>query len=244
MSVLILGASSPIARAMAARYAQAGHAVFLAARDVEEAERIAADVRLRHAVPAFAAAMDATGFSGHAGLIAEAEAALEGIDVAVLAFGDMGEQEVAEGDFNAAKRILDTNFTGAVSLCERLAETMVGRGRGSIVGISSVAGERGRSSNYFYGSAKGAFTLYLQGLRNRLHHHGVHVMTVKLGFVDTRMTYGMRTAIPVASPEAVARALFCAQQRRVDSLYYPLFWGAIMQAIKAIPEGLFKRLHL
>ncbi|MBT3223292.1 MAG: SDR family NAD(P)-dependent oxidoreductase, partial [Proteobacteria bacterium] len=144
----------------------------------------------------------------------------------------------------AARRIIDINYTGATSLCEVLAERMERRGEGSIVGIASVAGDRGRQSNYFYGSAKGAFALYLQGLRNRLHQSGVHVMTVKLGFVDTRMTFGMKTGIPIASPEQVGNAIYKNQRRRTNTLYYPPFWGLIMGIIKALPEGVFKRLSL
>ena len=111
-------------------------------------------------------------------------------------------------------------------------------------GFGGGAGDRGRKSNYFYGSAKGAFALYLQGLRNRLHESGVGVLTAKLGFVDTRMTFGMQTGIPIASPEAVSRALFDAQRRGIDTLYYPRFWRGIMGVVGAIPERLFKRMSL
>ena len=140
--------------------------------------------------------------------------------------------------------MIDINYTGAVSICELLADAMSARGAGSIIGISSVAGERGRKSNYIYGSAKGAFTLYLGGLRNRLDSTGVHVVTVKLGFVDTRMTFGMKTAIPVASPDEAARAIVAAQRDRRDVLYYPRFWSPIMGVIRVIPERIFKKLNL
>ncbi|MFP4599593.1 MAG: SDR family oxidoreductase [Persicimonas sp.] len=244
MAVLILGATSPIARAVAEEYADRGESVVLAARDVDEAERIASDVRIRFEVDTWAKPFDALDFDRHEPFIDEVEAECGPIEVALLAFGDMGDQEAAEHDFERAKRVIDVNYTGAASLCEAIARPMVERGRGSIVGISSVAGDRGRKSNYFYGSAKGAFSLYLQGLRNRLNDHGVHVMTVKLGFVDTRMTYGMDTAIPIASPEKVARAIRRAQARKADAFYYPHFWRGIMGIIKAIPEKLFKKLSL
>jgi short-subunit dehydrogenase len=142
------------------------------------------------------------------------------------------------------RRVIDVNFTGAASICEALAAHMTPRGTGCIVGISSVAGDRGRQSNYVYGSAKGGFTLYLQGLRNRLFKQGVHVMTVKLGFVDTRMTFGMETGIPIASPEQVSRAVVAAADRKVDAFYYPHFWRGIMTVIRAVPEKVFKRLSL
>lgn len=244
MSVLILGATSRIAQRLAHAYAADGQAVFVAARDVEEAGRIAADLRVRHGVDSAAGAFDATDFDGHAGFLDAVEDAVGAVEVAVLAFGFMGDQEAAQDDFARARRIIDINYTGAVSLCEGLAARMTARGVGSIVGIGSVAGDRGRQSNYLYGSAKGAFALYLQGLRNRLFKQGVHVMTVKLGFVDTRMTFGMQTGIPIADPDTVAQAIRDAQQRRVDTMYYPRFWGGIMGVIRSLPEVIFKRLSL
>lgn len=244
MSVLILGATSSIARATAASYAAEGHNVFVAARDADEAGRIASDLRIRHGVDTASGAFDALEYDEHPAFIASVEEELGPIEVAVIAFGVMGDQDESEGDFEAARRVIDTNYTGAASVCEAVAARMIERKGGSIVGITSVAGDRGRKSNYVYGSAKGAFALYLQGLRNRLHDAGVHVLTVKLGFVDTRMTFGMETAIPVADPEDAGRAIYEAERRRQNQLYYPRFWRGIMGVIKAIPESLFKRLSL
>jgi len=242
MSVLILGATSRVANRVARRYAEAGHAVYLAEPDLAEAERVAADLAIRTGVQTRAGAFDATDFDAHPAFVDAVEEALGPLEVALVAFGLMGDQAASEQDFAEAHRVIDVNYTGAASICEAIARKMGERGEGSIIGISSVAGDRGRRSNYFYGSAKGAFRLYLQGLRGRMHKHNVHVMTVRLGFVDTRMTFGMKTGIPVASPEAVARALYRAQQRKIDSLYYPPFWACIMGIIKAIPESVFKRL--
>lgn len=244
MSVLILGATSRVARELAHRYAEAGQAVAVAARDVEEAKRIAADVAVRREVPAEAYAFDATDFESHPKLIAAVEASLGPVEVAVVAFGDMGDQEASQHDFAAARRVIDVNYTGAASICEALAAVMQPRGRGALIGISSVAGDRGRQSNYFYGSAKGAFTLYLGGLRNRLHDAGVQVLTVRLGFVDTRMTYGMETGIPIADPATVSRQIVDAVERGEDDIYLPRFWKGIMGVIRAIPERVFKRLSL
>lgn len=244
MNVLILGATSPIARAVAQEYASRGHDLYLTARQADRAQEIAADLALRHNVRALAGAFDALALDDHAAFVEGVVAELGPIDVALVAFGDMGDQATSQDDIQAARAVIDTNYTGAVSICEALAAHMLPRKTGSILGISSVAGDRGRQSNYIYGSAKGAFTLYLQGLRNRLHPEGVHVLTAKLGFVDTPMTYGLETPIPIASPEAVGRALYTAQQRHTDVLYYPRFWAGIMGVIKAIPERVFKRLTL
>jgi len=244
MSVLILGATSRVANRVARCYAEAGHPVYLAEPDLAEAERIAADIAIRTGAETLAGAFDALDFDAHPAFVDAVEEALGPIEVALVAFGLMGDQEDSEQDFAKAHRVIDVNYTGAASICEAIARRMSERGEGSIIGISSVAGDRGRRSNYFYGSAKGAFRLYLQGLRARMHPLGVHVMTVRLGFVDTRMTFGMKTGIPIASPEAVARALYRAQQQGVDTLYYPPFWAGIMGIIKAIPESVFKRLSL
>jgi short-subunit dehydrogenase len=242
MSVLILGATSPIAHALAAKYAARGHAIFLA--DLDESDRIAADLRVRYGVRAKSGFFDATDFDAHPGFVAKVEQEVGPIDICVVAFGAMGEQSASEGDFAAAKTVIDINYTGAASASEAVVKSMLTRGSGSVVGICSVAGDRGRASNYFYGSAKGAFALYLQGLRNRLFTSGVHVLTVKLGFVDTGMTFGMDTGIPVASPDAVASAIVRAEARRQNVLYYPPFWMGIMGVIRAIPEEVFKRLSL
>lgn len=244
MTALILGATSPIARATAVAYAKAGYDVFVAARDADEAADIAADLHIRHRVRVGSGAFDAVELDAHKAFVDRVEEELGDIEVAVLAFGDMGDQEESTSDPAAARRVIDVNYTGAVSICEALAGAMEPRGRGAIVGISSVAGDRGRASNYIYGSAKGALTLYLSGLRNRLHKAGVQVMTVKLGFVDTRMTFGMRSAIPVASPETVGMQIRDAQLRGEDVAYLPRFWGGIMRVIRAIPEPIFKRLSL
>ena len=243
VSVLILGATSRIAQRIARDYAHAGEPVFVAARDGDEASRIAADLRVRHGVEVGAAAFDARDFDSHPALVARAAELLGGIDIAIVAFGDMGEQSASEADFARALSVIEVNYTGAVSVCEAVAKHMSERGRGSIVGITSVAGERGRASNYFYSSAKGGFALYLQGLRSRLHRRGVHVLTVKLGFIDTPMTYGLKTRIPIASPESASKAIVKAVRRRRDTIYYPGFWRFVMFAVRLIPERLFKRLR-
>jgi len=244
MTVLILGATSRIAQQVGHRYAERGHAVYVAARDTTEAGRIAQDIAIRHDVPTASGTFDALAFASHRALVEHVEDALGPIEVALLAFGEMGDQSESERDFEKARRVIDINYTGSASIAEAIARAMSERERGAIIGISSVAGDRGRQSNYFYGSAKGAFTLYLQGLRNRLNAVGVQVMTVRLGFVDTRMTFGMETGIPIASPEAISEAILQHQSKGADDIYLPKFWRGIMGIIKTIPEGVFKKLSL
>ena len=244
MSVLILGATSPIARAVANEFAAAGYAVALAARDIDEARRIASDIEIRHSVDACAVAFDARRSRDHQPMIDDVEDRLGGVEVALLAFGAMGDQQKSQREFDEARRVIEVNYTGAVSLCEKLARRMSDRGSGSIIGLTSVAGDRGRATNYIYGSAKGAFTLYLQGLRNRLADKGIDVLTVKLGFIDTRMTFGMETPLPIASPEEAGQAIVDAHRRGVDSFYFPRYWRGVMTIIKAIPERIFKHLSI
>jgi len=244
LNVLILGATSRIAQSIAAEHAKDGDSVLLAARDREEVKTIASDIQVRHSTRVLVGDFEATDVDSHPGFITDAVEALGSIDTAYVVFGAMGDQEGSQQDFSAARTVLDVNFTGAVSISEALATYMEERGEGAIVGISSVAGDRGRQSNYFYGAAKGGYSLYLQGLRGRLARSGVHVMTAKLGFIDTPMTYGMKTKIPIASPEATAKALKNAATKGKNTLYYPWFWRFVMYLIKAIPERMFKKMKI
>jgi short-subunit dehydrogenase len=196
-------------------------------------------------VPARAVRFDALDFAAHPGFAAallEAEGeALEGV---VVAFGWMGDAGEARHDAAQAIRTLQVNLTAVVSLLTPLASHLERRGAGFVCVISSVAGDRGRQSNYLYGAAKGGLSVYLQGLRNRLFPAGVRVVTVKPGFVDTRMTFGLPGTHQVASPERIARGIVRALQRGADEVYLPGFWRPVMLAIRAVPERIFKRLKL
>ncbi|MFL5383122.1 MAG: SDR family oxidoreductase [Longimicrobiaceae bacterium] len=244
-TVLVAGATSAIARAVAAELARRGHALVLAARDLPEAEALAADLRLRHGVPARALRFDALDFASHAALAAELAAAEgEALEGVVVAFGWMGDAERARHEPEEARRTLDVNLTAVVSLLTPLADHLERRGAGFVCVVSSVAGDRGRQSNYVYGAAKGGLTVYLQGLRNRLFPAGVRVVTVKPGFVDTRMTFGLPGTFLVAPPERVAAGIVRAIARGADEVYLPGFWRPVMMAIRAVPERIFKRMKL
>lgn len=247
MSTAVFGVTSRIARELALRAAEEGQTVWVGARDLAEAERIASDIRVRTGVAAFAGRFDARDVENMPALIAAIEAEAGPISDAVIAFGDMGaEREDADAAIapEALRQVVEVNFLGAAGLAEALAATMATRKAGRIAVIGSVAGDRGRQSNYAYGSAKGALALYVQGLRNRYFKQGVHLLTVKPGFVDTRMTWGLKTKIPIATPEAASHAIWDALKRRRDELYWPPFWRGVMGIIKAIPEAGFKRLSL
>jgi decaprenylphospho-beta-D-erythro-pentofuranosid-2-ulose 2-reductase len=245
MTAAIFGVTSRIGRELALRFAERNIPVWVGARDQAEAERIAADVRVRTGVTAIAGAFDARDTDGMTALVADIENKLGPLTHAVLVFGDMGDG--APGDTLTSadiKRIFEVNYLGAAALSEALAQSMATRKQGTIAALGSVAGDRGRQSNYAYGSAKGALALFLQGLRNRYFSQGVHVLTVKLGFIDTRMTWGMKTRIPVGTPEDASRAIVEAMAHKKDEIYWPPFWRGIMGIIKAIPEKGFKRLSL
>ena len=244
MSVAIFGATSRLSHALALEYGRLGLSVYLAARDVDEAARIAMDVEVRTKANVCFGEFNALDFNSHTKLLRDIEEKVGPLTVGVVAFGDMGNQEESASNFEAARRVFDINYTGAASISEALASTFESRSQGSIIGLSSVAGERGRQSNYFYGSAKGAFSLYLQGLGHRLARSDAHVLTVKLGFIDTRMTYGLDTVLPVAKPESAAKAIVRAQLRRKSELYYPSFWGPVMGIIRALPDKIMHKTRL
>lgn len=244
-TLLILGATSQIARAIALAFADAGYDLFLAGRTPDELERVAADIRIRRAADVRTETFDACDTESHEEFVARVLAncghALVGV---VVVFGLLGDSERARSEFSHAEEIIRVNYLGAASVLTHLANHFEKAGRGFIVGISSVAGDRGRASNYVYGSAKGGLSLLLQGLRNRLHSRGVRVLTVKPGFIDTRMTFGTVPTRLSADPKVVARAIVRAVKKRKDVIYVPWFWRYIMWAIRLLPESVFKRTTL
>jgi len=242
-SVLILGATSAIASATAAAFAARGDALFLASRDEDDLRRIAADLRLRYGVEVHQGLFDAEATDSHETFFNSVIAAFPNLSGVVLAFGYLGDQQ-ASRDFKVGAKVIATNFTGAASMLSHCANYFETLQRGFIIGISSVAGDRGRQSNYVYGAAKGALSLYLQGLRNRLQASGVRVITIKPGFVDTAMTYGMPGLFLVASPQSIGVRIVAALDKSADVVYLPWFWRYIMLIIKLIPEPIFKRMKL
>lgn len=241
-SLLVLGGTSDIARAAALAFAEKGWTVRLAGRDPAALSREADDIRIRTGAEVTAHAFDVLATDRHA-------AFLDGLpdlpDVVVCAVGVLGDQARSERDAAEAVRVMRSNFEGPALVLGLLAERFQARGSGTLVGISSVAGDRGRATNYVYGAAKAGFTAYLSGLRNRLAKTGVHVVTVKPGFVRTRMTAGMKLpgALTV-DPSAVGAAIRTAVEKRTDVVYVSPLWRPVMFAIRAIPERLFKTMRI
>ncbi len=240
--VLIVGASSDIAKACAREYAKNGYDLYLASRDSKNLEDFKKDIEVRTARVVKLVDLDILDFDSHQEFWDSLDEKPLGV---ISAVGYLGNQKKAQSDFSEAKRIIDTNYTGLVSLFNIIADDFEARRSGFIVGISSVAGDRGRKSNYIYGSAKAGFSAYLSGLRNRLYEAQVQVVTVKPGFVDTKMTKGMDLPKKLtAKPNEVAKDIFNAQQKGKDIVYTKWIWRYIMLIIKLIPEWQFKKMSI
>jgi short-subunit dehydrogenase len=241
-SLLILGASSDIARAIARKFASEGWDILLAGRDPELLSKDAADLKFRYSVDSRPLEFDALDFDSHA-------AFWDGIDpkpsAVTCVFGYMGDQKVSQLDWSEARKAIDTNYTGAVSILNIVANHYESQKNGAIIGISSVAGDRGRMSNYIYGSAKAGFTAYLSGLRSRLSKSGVKVLTVKPGFVATRMTENLNLpGLLTAQPDKVAEDVFRAYKTGKPVIYTKWFWKWVMLVIIHVPERIFQKLKL
>jgi short-subunit dehydrogenase len=243
MHLLILGANSEVAQALAGKFAQnEGAHLYLASRDLEVLAKQAGDLEIRFRVKAEPRFFEATDYASHRAFYLGLNPPPDGV---VLAFGYLGDQEKAQEDFQEAKKIMDINFLGAMSILEIIAADFSRRGHGFIIAISSVAGERGRQSNYIYGAAKGALSVYLSGLRQRLSPKGVRVLTVLPGFVQTKMTEHLDLpAKLMATPEEAAQDVYRAYRQNKEIIYTKWFWKWIMLIIKALPEKIFKRAKL
>ena len=240
--VLILGGRSDMGLAIAHAYAERGHAILLAARNAKELEAEKTDIALRHGVEVSLHEFDALAVDSH-------EAFVDGLpdlpEIAVCAVGVLGTQEASEKDHATARMVMRSNFEGPANILAELANRFEERGSGVIIGISSVAGDRGRATNYIYGAGKAGFTAYLSGLRNRLAGKGVHVMTVLPGFVATKMTEDHDLPEKLTTdPATLAHAVVRAAGRRRNVVYIKGIWWLVMMIIRNIPEMVFKKLKI
>lgn len=242
--ILIIGATSAIAEATARLWAVRGDALFLVGRRAERLNAIADDLRVRGAASVACFTMDACDAAAHAPMIGAAQAAMGGLDIALIAHGSLPDQPACEASVELTLQEIDVNGLSVIALATRLGAILSVQGSGSLAVISSVAGDRGRQSNYVYGAAKGMVSIFLQGLRNRLAKQGVQVLTIKPGFVDTPMTASFKKGALWARPEDIARGIVGAVERKADEVYLPGFWWLIMVVIRHIPERFFKKLSL
>ncbi len=241
-TLLVLGGTSDIGRATALAFAADGWTIHLAGRDVAALQREADDIATRTAVAVTTHhfdVLDTTSFAAFADSLPQVP------DCVVSVVGLLGDQRQAETDLDHATAVMRSNYEGPSLILGLFAERFLARGSGTLVGISSVAGDRGRASNYVYGSAKAGFTAFLSGLRNRCAKGGVHVVTVKPGFVRTRMTDGMKLPAPLTVDAAtVGKAIRSAEARKANVIYVSAKWWLVMSIICAIPESIFKRLSI
>ncbi len=242
--VLIIGATSAIAQATARLFAATGDNLYLVARNSERLQIVYEDLKMCTTGEVYQYLLDVNQVEQHKELLQSAIDTMNGLDLVLIAHGTLPDQKACEGSVETTLQEIHTNFLSTVSLLTLLANHFEQEGQGSIAVITSVAGDRGRQSNYVYGSAKGALTLFLQGLRNRLAKKGVHVLTIKPGFVDTPMTTNLKKGKLWVSPEIIAKGIYNALKRKKNVVYLPWFWQVIMAIIKAIPESIFKKLRL
>jgi len=241
--VLILGAKSDMAKATAEYYAKNGWNLSLAGRNViAELSTFSGRLKDDYGCEINLYELDILDFQSHTDFFKSFQQKPDGV---ICFIGFLGDQQKSEMDFNETETVIDSNFTGIVSLLNIFANYFEEKEDGFIVAVSSVAGDRGRKSNYTYGSAKAALTTYLSGLRNRLSPKNVRVMTVKPGFVATKMTKNLDLPeLLTVSPDYVAKKIFKMQQRRADQIYIPGYWYFIMTFIKLIPERIFKKINI
>lgn len=242
--ILIIGATSAIAEHCARIWAARGETLYLVARNEERLATITSDLKARGAAQVGSYRLDLNDIDQHAAMLAAAEASMAGIDTVLVAHGTLSDQASCEQSVDETLAEIHTNALSVISVLTLLANRFEEDKAGTIAVISSVAGDRGRASNYVYGSAKAMVTAFASGLRQRLYKSDVAVITIKPGFVDTPMTRSFEKGLLWAKPSGVAEKIVNAIDRKKDEVYVPAFWWAIMRVIKAIPSKLFKKTNL
>ena len=241
-TVLLLGATSDIGVAIAKKFASEKFDIFLAGRKPEILKPLESDIHIRYGVACKSLAFDALEYESHAGFFRSISPKP---DISICVFGILENEEEAFDDWILTKRMIDTNYTGAVSILNVVAKYYIAENKGTIIGISSVAGDRGRASKLIYASSKAAFTTYLAGLRNKCFKHHVHVLTVQPGFVYTKMTENqVLPKLITSTPVQVANIIYNAYLKKKNIIYVKWFWRYIMRFIQCIPEFQFKKMKL
>lgn len=244
-NIVIFGATSAIAIAVTHLYAKEGHRLYLIARNEEKLNKISKDLQIRYPnVILSTLAIDFCYEDNHSELIKKINDELSVIDKVLIAHGSLPNQKNCELSYESIKIELGTNLLSTISLLTHLSLTLQKQGHGTLAVITSVAGDRGRASNYIYGTAKGALDIFLQGLRNRLHKNGIHVTTIKPGLIDTPMTKGFKKGLLFSEPKKIANKIKSAIDKNKEIIYVPGYWFWIMLIIRLIPEKIFKRLAL
>ena len=244
MRIMIVGATSAIAHETAKFFARDGVEFFLVARSAEKLEDIGNDLKVRGAKRIETFVLDVTDLDRHQEMVETAITTLDGLDMVLIAYGTLANQQKCQRSVAETLKEFTTNCTSVISLLTILADYFERQRRGCIAVISSVAGDRGRPSNYVYGAAKSAVSTFLQGLRSRLHKSGVAVVTIKPGFVDTDLTKGMPGLFWLISPDQAAAKILAAARRGSVTAYVPARWRLVGLVIRSIPSFLFRRLKI
>ena len=242
--ILVIGATSRIAEATARIWAQRGDELFLVARNQERLNVLTQDLKVRGSSGVHSYCMDANNFEEHLPMLDKAFGMLGKIDIVLIAHGTLSNQKECEHSVELTMQEIKTNALSAIALLTHLANRFEIQRNGKIAVISSVAGDRGRASNYVYGSAKAMVTAFASGLRQRLYKSGVSVVTIKPGFVDTPMTGEFKKGLLWVKPEVVAKNIINSVDKNKNEVYAPNFWIVIMGVIKIIPNKVFKKLRI
>jgi decaprenylphospho-beta-D-erythro-pentofuranosid-2-ulose 2-reductase len=242
--ILIIGATSSIAEHCARIWAARGDELYLVARNEAHVQTIASDLKVRGASSVAINCVDLNEMNRHVDLLDAAENAMDGINVVLIAHGTLPNQASCELSVEETLAEIQTNALSTVSLLTTIANRFEAKREGTICVISSVAGDRGRASNYVYGSAKAMITAFTSGLRQRLHRSNVALVTIKPGFVDTPMTKEFKKGVLWARPNAIAKKIVLAIDNKKTEVYVPLFWCLVMLIIKVIPQKIFKKMML
>ncbi|NDJ86344.1 MAG: SDR family oxidoreductase [Chloroflexi bacterium] len=244
LKILVVGGSSAIAHEAARHFAADGGSLFLVDIDAEKLDAVAADLRTRGAAKVETHVLDVTAIDQHQAMLDAAIASLDGLDAVLIAYGTLGKQEESQADVSVALREMNINLISVIALLTIVANHFEAQKRGCIAAISSVAGDRGRQSNYVYGTAKAGVSAFMQGLRNRLAKSGVSVVTIKPGMVDTPMTAHMKKTPLFSKPHVVGKAIYDGMRQGRGVVYAPWYWRFVMLIIRNIPEPIFKRMSL
>ena len=242
--ILIIGATSAIAEATARIWAERGDELFLVARNQERLNVLTQDLKVRGSSAVNSYCMDANNFEEHLPMLDKAFGIFEQIDVVLIAHGTLSNQKECEQSVELTMQEIKTNALSAIALLTHLANRFESQRSGTIAVISSVAGDRGRASNYVYGSAKAMVTTFTSGLRQRLYKSGVSVVTIKPGFVDTPMTAEFKKGLLWSSPIKVGDLIVASCDKKNKEIYAPGFWWSIMLTIKLIPQNIFNKVQL
>lgn len=244
MNVLIIGASSGVGKEVAHIFSQKGHNVICSSRDEKELEYLVSDIKIRYGNKAFAVPVDLTNLSSIKKHLKEIYEICQSIDYVIVTAATMPGDEMQYYNEEGLVRTTMTNYTGIALILNEISRRMVENCSGIIICLSSVAGERGRQSNFIYGASKSALNTYLQGLRGKLYRYNIQVTTVLPGYIDTLMSYGKVKSSLAVTPKYVSRKIYSLTEKRRDVVYIPHVWWLIMKILKSIPEGIFKRLNL